>query len=93
MSMNLHISCGSGDNGYFDLHQTPTKVSYELCQGNVYSVFANYTKWLVDGVHAKSFDGYNGDLEKFDELQMVYGHIYGLSVFIQENPNARFYVS
>lgn len=90
--MNLYISCGSGDNDYFDLYQTPTKVSYELFQGNTYSVFANYAKWLVDGVHAKSFDGYYGDLEKFDELQMVYKHIYALSEFIRENPGAHFSV-
>lgn len=92
MSMNLHISAGSGDQDYFDLFQTPTKVSYELCQGNAHKVFANYTKWLVDSVNAKSFDGYYGDLEKFDELQMVYGHIYALSVFIRENPGTYFYV-
>lgn len=83
MSMNLYI------NG-FHLYQTPTKVSYDLCQGNTYSVFAKYAKWLVAQTDNGSFDGFNGDLEKFEELKMVYKHLYELSEFIQNNPGARF---
>lgn len=83
MSMNLYI------NG-FHLYQTPSYVSYELCQGNTYSVFSNYAKWLVAQTADKNFDGYYGDLEKFDELRMVCKHLYELSEFIQNNPGARF---